>query len=627
MMKVSPRHKQQLGFTFVEIAIIAPIVILVIGAFIGAIVSMTGAVLRSGAQSQMVYSIQDALNRIDQDVKMSSGYLAQNSITLTSPQGYNNDTTSFYNASASQGQELILNVPATVGNPQSTSAAVAYIANSPNACGPLQDQNTPLMINIIYFVQNGTLYRRVIMPSNYATVGVCNAAGTGTTKPWQQPSCTSTGGFCAVTDDALVNNVSGFNLQYFNSSNPGTPDSVASNSANTTAVRASALQADTTVVSSITTSQSVAGQTLTQSSSLQATRLDTYMQPLATNGYAAPAGVTLTANSTSQITVAWSAPSGYTPSSYSIAYSTNSNFSNATTVTGITSTSKAITGLATSTQYYFRVWANTSGGFASAYSGGTASTYTSWASYSMVASVGDWNGDGNNDLIGYNKTTGNLELHLGNGNGTFGPSIVLANIGTSVQFLTGPGPLPGSSAPIIWWANTDTTGHFLTSNGSTGVTGAPQTSLAGSGNWNGCNAIFAAPHFYTNGSVTLICKSDQLYMYALQSNGNATFLSSFGSGWDSAYPGNTVFGGGDESGDGIGDVIAYNPSGILYMYTGTGTGTTSGSGTQIGSGWTNNYVTGGYDINNDGQPDFLRLVSGDGLYYYSGVGAGGVRIN
>lgn len=167
------------------------------------------------------------------------------------------------------------------------------------------------------------------MPANYASVAICNAAGTGTTHPWQQPSCTNIGGFCTVQDDALVAHVSNFTLQYYPSSSLSTPDPAATNQSNSTAVRASALQADTTIVASITATQSIAGQRISQTSSLQSTRLDTFMQPLAYNGYAAPGSFTLTPNSTSQMTATWVAPIGYTPSSYTLEYTTDSNFSNA----------------------------------------------------------------------------------------------------------------------------------------------------------------------------------------------------------------------------------------------------------------------------------------------------------
>jgi|GEM_PF-434096 len=72
----------------------------------------------------------------------------------------------------------------------------------------------------------------------------------------------------------------------------------------------------------------------------------------ATLHLATPA-VTVTANSTAQITVSWAAISMST--SYTLEYSTSSSFTSPTTITGITAVSHVVTGLAANTTYYFRV--------------------------------------------------------------------------------------------------------------------------------------------------------------------------------------------------------------------------------------------------------------------------------
>jgi prepilin-type N-terminal cleavage/methylation domain-containing protein len=70
---------------------------------------------------------------------------------------------------------------------------------------------------------------------------------------------------------------------------------------------------------------------------------------------AAPIGATLTINSSTQATVSWSAVSG--ASSYTVQYANNSGFSSSASVTGITSTSKIITGLSQGMPEYARVYA------------------------------------------------------------------------------------------------------------------------------------------------------------------------------------------------------------------------------------------------------------------------------
>lgn len=58
-------------------------------------------------------------------------------------------------------------------------------------------------------------------------------------------------------------------------------------------------------------------------------------------------------NNNSQITVSWDAVTAAT--SYTLEYASNSGFSGATAITGITTTSRAVTGLLNGTTYYFRV--------------------------------------------------------------------------------------------------------------------------------------------------------------------------------------------------------------------------------------------------------------------------------
>ena len=118
------------GFTIVEIAIIAPIVILVIGAFVATIISMTGETLATSASDSLSYSVHDALDRIRQDVESSGALLATNNISIESPQGYNDDSTNFHNADITNGTMLIINSYATDKNPLDTTTKKLYASES-----------------------------------------------------------------------------------------------------------------------------------------------------------------------------------------------------------------------------------------------------------------------------------------------------------------------------------------------------------------------------------------------------------------------------------------------------------------------------------------------------------------
>ena len=259
------------GFTLVEMLIIAPIVILVIGIFVSAIISMTGDVLSVRGKNALVYNIQDTLNRIDQDVKSSSGYLATNNIALTSPQGYDDNTSTFKNADASNGTMLILNTYATTANPLSSTRNFVY-TTSPNACNSaLVSQNQKVAMNIVYFVKNNALWRRVIAPSSYATVG-CSV-------PWQQPTCAPgyVASFCKTQDMKLVDGVSanGFVLNYYTSAAATTPIANAVNNTLSDANRQTALQTASSINVTITATKTLAGRDVSQSGTIRSSSPNT----------------------------------------------------------------------------------------------------------------------------------------------------------------------------------------------------------------------------------------------------------------------------------------------------------------------------------------------------------------
>ena len=309
----------QKGFTLIEMLVVAPIVILAIGAFLTVIISMTGEVLASRASNNLSYSVQDALNRIEQDVKMSSSFLGINNVRGTA-QGYDDGTVNFTNAGGASGTSLVLNMVATTGNPVSTSSSYVYLKNKPNDCTAPQG-NVPFTYNIAYFIRNSTLYRRTIMPTNYndTTNTVCSV-------PWQQPSCSpsymdaQTGSvFCKTKDVELVSGVEpgDFSIQYFNSEASTTQNNPAT-TAVLSADRTAALQSVTTVGVSIRAQQTVAGRTVERTAIMRASRLDSNASAIAViSADTAPSApkVSTTTGEPTDVTFSWpkvAAATGYT---------------------------------------------------------------------------------------------------------------------------------------------------------------------------------------------------------------------------------------------------------------------------------------------------------------------------
>lgn len=244
--------------------LLAPILMLVIGVFVGLIVELSGQSIVSRTQSQAVYDVQDALSRIEQDVKLSVGFLATNSFTPSSPQGINNDTTAFVNSN----QILILNMPATTLNPNDPLVKPIYGVNSPAACSSTDVvNNSAQKYNIVYFLKNGSLWRRTLMPASY------NSLTSWCAVPYQQPSCAvgTTGGVCATEDVEVLPYATAFNLNYYPIASSTTANTVVNNTTNSNATRDAQFLTLNTVNVDLTSSRTIAGKTVTKSGSARIT--------------------------------------------------------------------------------------------------------------------------------------------------------------------------------------------------------------------------------------------------------------------------------------------------------------------------------------------------------------------
>lgn len=278
----SNRIRNTRGFTLVEMLVIAPIVILAISGFVGTLIYMTGDAISSRADNTMAYEIQDALARIEQDVRLSGAFLPTSNINIVAPQGYDNATGAFESASSTTGTMLVLNTFATTKNPTDATREPSYLADTPNACSSANiAQNQLLTMNVVYFIKNNSLWRRTIVSENYMNKD-CPSK-----EIWQQPSCTPNSytapTICQTNDIEVLKNIApnGLSLQYYPSAQSTTPTAAASSE--TISVRSAALPNMNTVGVTLTAAQTVAGRDLVKTGTLRATRIGAY------NDFATPA--------------------------------------------------------------------------------------------------------------------------------------------------------------------------------------------------------------------------------------------------------------------------------------------------------------------------------------------------
>lgn len=264
------------GFTLVEMLLIAPMIILMIGAFISVMVTMTGEVIATRSGDVAAYDTQNALDTIEQDVKSSGGFLAHNDFPLQNPQSYldsSGNTTSFENVNTdpTRGTMLILRAYTTDRNPLDPSRNLIY-TDQPGGCSASTlATNIPFTSNVVYFIKNNTLWRRTLIDQGASAPSTCGATA------WQLPSCTpgvTHGNYCKVDDQRVLDNVASLSLTYYPGAGGGAADATASDTSAPDTTRQTALDGDSTVQVTINTSTISAGRTITFSGALTATRLN-----------------------------------------------------------------------------------------------------------------------------------------------------------------------------------------------------------------------------------------------------------------------------------------------------------------------------------------------------------------
>lgn len=241
--------------------VVAPIVLIVIGVLVSAMVSMVGDALVSNARTIIAYNTRDALNRIEEDARVSINFMSSFSL-VSAPQGEDGGTSAFTSASG----DLIMTQQATTDSPYSTARSLVYYANQPNACSGDKSGNRVLLNRVIYFTKNGSdgkkeLWRRVIV-RDWNQNGTVDA-NTVCDKPWQRDTCPVgtnqvTYQKCKANDELLLEHITNFAPVYYTASGATTTNPTLATSVGIT----------------LTTNEKTAGKQIDQSGSVQVTRVN-----------------------------------------------------------------------------------------------------------------------------------------------------------------------------------------------------------------------------------------------------------------------------------------------------------------------------------------------------------------
>ncbi|WP_282692888.1 VCBS repeat-containing protein [Streptomyces sp. CC208A] len=285
--------------------------------------------------------------------------------------------------------------------------------------------------------------------------------------------------------------------------------------------------------------------------------------------------------------------------------------------------------------------------------GGRILVGSGWGVYDQLVGLGDGNGDGRADLYA-RDTAGTLWFYSGTGDKAK-PFATRKSIGGGWNAYTqivagGHGSLRGrdlNGTMYFYAPNGNGTLAPRVKEGETGAwKDAAQIANAGSIPYLGRDGVHALTpggswYWYQNTTTGRLAARETVDNQNSFPNDNLFGLSSMdddgmsdlghivngyffvnggliGGGWG-IY--NSVVGPGDLSGDGKGDLIARDRSGVLWLYKGNGLGTAFSTRVKVGSGWgVYNKIIGAGDYTGDGRTDLVaRTTTGD-LYVYPGTG-------
>lgn len=269
-MRLSLELNKKSGFTLVEMLIIVPIALLAVGAMVMFITSLVGDAVTSREYAVSTYSVSDASNRIEQDIRLSVQFIS--SLSGMPVQQSKNGAGAAFVANATD--TVVLQQYATTSSPYNSNRVFLYFKNTPNVLSACNSTSLPgnsaLMVSLVYFLKNGSLWRRTIVPAWNITNAAdatytCKGDGTAASAPWQRDSCpadSTINATCQTFDEQILPNVSSMAVSYYTADGTTQITPVAN------------VETATYMKIVLATSKTVAGETITNTNTIKAKRIN-----------------------------------------------------------------------------------------------------------------------------------------------------------------------------------------------------------------------------------------------------------------------------------------------------------------------------------------------------------------
>ena len=250
--------KTSRGFTVVEILVAITIAVIVLTGLFTLVINLVNVGNRSIDQSRQTNEIQAGLGVIRDDLRLTNNFLMTSSITDNSPAG----TAWNFRGSGASSRVLILKTLATSAYKTDTARLPTYL--DAGGC-PIGSQ--PAYNNILYYVRDGVLLRRVVVTPPVANM-YCAGQSNAQVRTCLAPGSVGEPSNCVEKDVVIARDVTNFNIQYFTNPGDGTPFATIYD----TGTNQGQLDSLSTLQITISTRKNIDGQNNEYSANIRATR-------------------------------------------------------------------------------------------------------------------------------------------------------------------------------------------------------------------------------------------------------------------------------------------------------------------------------------------------------------------